>query len=97
MLDYNFTHHAEVRMVQRGFRREDIEEVLLCGTRVAPDSYLMQRTDANREIAALKRRIQQMERLKDLKVVIEGDTVITCYRSAPTDQQRTLRRGRASQ
>ncbi len=46
MLDYNFTRHAEVRMGQRGFRREDIDEVLQCGTRVAPDAYLMQRTDA---------------------------------------------------
>lgn len=96
MSEYNLTCHAEVRMSQRGFRREDIEEVLLCGTRIAPDAYLMQRTDANREIAALKRKIRQIERLKDLKVVVEGDTVITCYRSAPADQQRTLRRGRAS-
>lgn len=85
MLDHNFTLHAEVRMGQRGFRKEDIEEVLLHGTRVAPDAYLMQRTDANREIATLKRRIRRMERLKDLKVVMEGDRVITCYRSAPAD------------
>lgn len=96
MFDHNITRHAEVRMGQRGFRQEDIEEVLLHGTRVAPDAYLMQRTDANREIAALKCRIRRMERLKDLKVVVEGDRVITCYRSAPANQQRTLRRGRAS-
>ena len=45
------------------------------------------------EIAALKRQIQRIERLKNVKVV-EDDTVITAYRSGVVDQRRTLRRRR---
>ena len=114
------TRHAETRMSQRGVRREDIGLILLFGTQIAPDAWLMTRADADREIAALKRtikqmmhgttsrsrqwfreisalkhRIQQFERLqkKNLKVVVEGGTVVTCYPSCTADQRRTLRRG----
>ncbi len=90
------TRHAETRMSQRGVRREDIGLILLFGTQIAPDAWLMTRADADREIAALKHRIQQFERLqkKNLKVVVEGGTVVTCYPSCTADQRRTLRRGR---
>ena len=49
-----------------------------------------------REISDLKHMIQQFERLKkkNLKVVVEGGTVVTCYPSCTADQKRTLRRGR---
>ena len=46
------------------------------------------------EIAALKRQIQRIECLKNVKVVVEGETVVTVYRSGVVDQRRTLRRGR---
>ncbi len=89
------TRHAVTRMSQRGERPEDLDLILSCGTQVAPDAWLMKRADADREIAALKRRIQQLERLKkkNLKVVVEGGIVITCYPSGPADQKRTFRRG----
>lgn len=42
----------------------------------------------------LKRRIQRLERLRGLKVVVVGDTVLTCYRPSLAYQQRARRRGR---
>ena len=96
MLEFNLSRHAELRLGQRNFRREDIEVVLECGTRIATDAYLMRREDAEREVAALKRRIQRIERLTNVKVVVAEDTVVTSYRSRPANQRRTLRRGRSS-
>lgn len=44
---------------------------------------------------ALKRRIQRLERLRGLKVVVDGDTVITSYRPSVEYQRRARRRGRS--
>ena len=43
---------------------------------------------------ALKRRIQQLDRLKGLKVVVAGYTVITCYWPSAAYQRRARCRGR---
>ena len=96
MPEYELSQHAVTRMSQRGFRSDDVEAVFSCGTQIAPDAFVMRRADVKREVASLKRRIQQMERLENLKVVAEGDTVITCYRSGPVDQRRTFRKGRSA-
>ena len=45
---------------------------------------------------ALKRRVQQLERLRGLKVVVDGDTVITSYWPSDAYQRRSRRRGRAA-
>ena len=98
MFEYVVSKHAMKRMDQRAVRDEDIELVFSFGTQIAHDAWLIKDTDAKREIAELKRKIQRIERLKNkkLKVVAEGDTVITCYPSSRADQRRTLRRGRAA-
>ena len=43
---------------------------------------------------ALKRRVQQLERLRGLKVVVDGDTVITSYWPSDAYQRRSRRRGK---
>lgn len=96
MSEFNLSRHAELRLGQRNFRRGDIEVVLECGTRIAADAYLMRRADADREVAALKREIQRIKRLTNVKVVVAAGTVVTSYRSRSADQRRTLRRGRSS-
>ena len=82
MLEYDLSQHADTRMIQRGLRPEDVEAVLACRTRIVPDAFLMRCVDAGREVAWLKQRIGQIGRLKNWKVVVEGDTVITCYPSS---------------
>ena len=51
-------------------------------------------TDRQREIRRLKRKIQALERLCGWKLVVAGDTAVTCYRSNRRDRKRTLRQGR---
>ncbi len=50
--------------------------------------------DVDREILRRKREIQQLEKLRGMKLVVVGETLVTAYRSKQTDQRRTIRRGR---
>ena len=43
---------------------------------------------------AMKRRMQRLERLKGLKVVVNGDIVVTSYWPSVAYQQRARRRGK---
>ncbi len=94
MSDLIYTRHAETRTQQRGIRGRDIRMIEEFGTPVDRDTWLMRRRDVAREIANRKREIQLLERLKNRKVVIIDEHVITAYRSRTADQKRALRRGR---
>ena len=94
MLDLVTSRHAEKRLNQRGIRPEDVDLLLNSATRVAQDAYLLTNGDVEREIVRRKKEIQQLERLRGLKLVVEGDTLVTAYRSKQADQRRTLRKGR---
>ena len=94
MSDMVYTRHAETRTRQRGIRKRDIELIQVYGTPVDVDTWLMRKRDVVREIANRKRDIQLLERLKNRKVVILEDRVITAYTSRPADQKLALRRGR---
>lgn len=82
MHDVRFTHHAEARMRQRGFRNADIGLVLSVATRVADDAFFLSDKDAAREIERRRREIQQLERLRGTKVIVEGESLITIYQSS---------------
>ena len=94
MTDIIYTRHAETRLQQRGIRKTDIPIILACGTQIDDETWLMCNRDAAREIEARKREIQTLSRLANRKVVIRDGRVITAYPSNPSDQKRTLRRGR---
>lgn len=93
--NHHLTNHATTRMQQRGLRYSDMELLLQTATQVFPDAYLLTNKDAEREIAARKREIQRLEKLKGRKVVVDGGVVLTQYPSGQADQKRTLRYGRA--
>lgn len=82
MPDVHFTRHAEVRMRQRGFRNADIVLALSVATQVADDAFLLTDQDTAREIERRKREIQQLERLRGSKIIIEGDALVTLYHAA---------------
>jgi len=86
--------HAEARMRQRGLRLSDLELILRCASEIGGDIYFLSRKDAAREIRRRKYEIQALERLQGQKMVVAGDTVVTCYRSRRRDQKRMLREGR---
>jgi hypothetical protein len=79
MHNLRFTHHAETRMRQRGFRNTDISLVLSVATRVADDAFFLSDRDAAREIERRRNEIQQLERLRGTKLVVDGEDVITLY------------------
>ena len=97
MYNHHLTNHATTRMQQRGLRHEDMALLLETATQVSPDAYLLTETDAEREIAVRKNEIQRLERLKGRKIVVDGGVILTQYPSSKSDQNRTLRYGRAHQ
>jgi len=91
------THHAEVRMRQRGFRKADIDLVLSVATRVADDAFLLTNQDAAREIERRKHEIQQLERLRGSKIIVEGDALVTLYHAATSPRRSGSLKSRRQQ
>jgi len=96
MHDLRFTRHAEIRMRQRGFRDTDIGLVLSVATRVAEDAFFLSNKDAAREIERRRREIQQLERLRGTKLIVEGENVITLYHSDRKQSRGANRKDRRS-
>lgn len=94
-MSYSITQHAETRMNQRGIRKEDFGLILAAADQVASDAYLMTNEIVDEEIARRKKEIQQFERLRGKKLIVEGGTVITSYHATRCDQAKTYRKGRA--
>lgn len=92
---YTITRHAEARMQQRGLRKRDLELMLVAADQVGPDAYLMTNEVVDGEISRLKKEIQQFERLRGKKLIVEGDIVVTAYDPCQRNQAKTLRKGRA--
>lgn len=81
MNDLSFTQHAEIRMQQRGFRNADVGLVLSVATHLGNDAFFLSDKDAAREIQRRRHEIQQLERLRGTKLVVDGEKVITLYHS----------------
>ncbi len=97
MLDLHSTSHAEARVRQRGFREADVDLVLRVTTRVANDAFFLTDKDAAREIELRRREIQQLERLRGSKLIVEGGTLITFFHADAKPTRSTGRkRGRQS-
>lgn len=94
-MSYSITQHAEMRMNQRGIRKEDLGLLLATADQVASDAYLMTNEIADEEIARRKKEIQQFERLRGKKLIVEGGIIITSYHAIRRDQTKTYRKGRA--
>jgi len=79
MLDLHVTNHAEARMRQRGFRKDDVDLVLRVATRVADGAFFLRDKDAAREIKNRRREIQQLERLRGSKLIVKNGALVTLY------------------
>jgi hypothetical protein len=87
MFNVSLTNHPEKRMQQRGFRKHDISLFLNIATRVADDAYFLTKQDAARAIEQRKKEIQQIERLRGSKFIVEGDVFITLYHTDKMSRQ----------
>jgi len=96
--DLSLTRHAEARMRQRGIRNPDIELLIQLGERVADDALLLTRRRAAQEIARLRCRIQQIERLCGTRLIIAEGKVITVYHEfRPVSRGKRAKRNRRKQ
>lgn len=77
--DIALTNHAEQRMRQRGIRDADIGLLLTVAERVSEDALLLTRQRAAREIERRRREIQQLERLRGTRLIIEDGALVTVY------------------
>jgi len=94
MLEIQLTRHAEVRMCQRGFRKADLGLALSVATRVEDNAFYVSAQDAAREIQRRKHEIQQLERLRGSKFIVEGDALITLYHASSTPRRIGHRKNR---
>ncbi len=74
-------------MRQRGFRKCDVDLILSVATPVADDAFFLTDQDAAREIERRKREIQQLERLRGSKIIVDADAVVTLYHVAPKSRR----------
>ena len=88
----NLSLHAERRMRQRGIPEANIDFVVKCGTPLDDGAFFLSQADVYREINLRKQEIQLLEKLKNCKVVVRGDAVLTAYRPTGKKLKRTLRR-----
>ena len=87
-----YSTHARRRMQQRGLCERDIELIVRYGTDVRRGLRLLRRRDINNLAKRTNRPVQHLERLCNCAVVMENDTVITCYHLYGQAGRRALRR-----
>ncbi|UWR10904.1 DUF4258 domain-containing protein [Sulfitobacter mediterraneus] len=95
MSEVDITRHAERRMQQRSISNFDIDLILRYGEDIDGDGILMSNRAADDAIRSLKSRIATVERLRNKKLVMDGDTLITCYQCKIHEGRRMKKRGRA--
>lgn len=94
MNDFISTRHGAIRMRQRGMKNDDVALILAHATQVDNETWMLLERDANHAIKNRKQEIEALERLRNFKLVMCSDGVVTAYPSRRTDQKRALRRGK---
>lgn len=94
MNNFISTRHGAMRMRQRGMKNGDVALILAYATQVDDETWMLREQDVNHAIRDCKQEIQALERLRNFKLVMCPDGVVTAYPSRHSDQKRTLRRGK---
>ena len=87
-----YTTHARRRMQQRGLCERDVELIVRYGTDVRRGLRLLRRRDIRKLAKHTNRPVQHLERILNCAVVMDNDTVITCYHLHGQAGRRALRR-----
>ncbi len=83
--------HAAARLAQRAVSASDLDCALQLGREV-DDGLLVLDKDTEVVACELERQAKRIRRLGGLRVVRDGDMLITVYRAHPAKQKRLLRR-----
>lgn len=86
----HITRHADVRMNQRGIRRELVALTLQHGSQIG-DRIILGRKEAGKRLEELKREtkaLEQVLRKGGVTVVCDGATLITTYPGANFREER---------
>jgi hypothetical protein len=81
IVDYSFyqTKHVSERMQQRSFKNEDIDLIAHCGTYIGDHEVFLSNKDADQEIRLLKELIKKFDRLRNTKIVVKNNALVTVY------------------
>jgi len=85
---FEYTKHGLARMQQRGFKAADIDLIAHCGTYFGDHEVFFTNKDADREIKSLKKMIKKLDRLRNRKIVIKNNAIVTCH---PCEQKEVKR------
>jgi hypothetical protein len=85
-----FTHHAAVRMAQRGIPLRDAELIALIGTEV-DDGYLVRAKDCQRVEREIKLLLGRIKRLQGKQLVTSEGRIVTAFHASPRQEARLLR------
>lgn len=90
---YSFyqTKHALERKQQRSFKNADIDLIAQCGTYIGDDEVFLSNKDADREIRLLKEQIKKLDRLRNKKIVVKNNALVTAYPCRKKDLDRIRR------
>jgi len=83
------SHHARVRMQQRGRRQTDVDFVLEYGTETS-EGIILSNKDASVIERQARKMIERAHRLRGTYIPIAGDVVKTVFKASPHQQRRYL-------
>ena len=89
-MNTSLTKHAAVRMAQRAISGDMLDLVVLIGTEV-DDGYVVLDRDCEALERLLKQLLQQVRRLRGVRVVLTDGCVITAYHSGQSKLRGLLR------
>ena len=90
MTSEGLTHHALIRMAQRGFDTDDLDLIICMGIEVE-DGYFVRDKDFQALDQKLKQFRDHLRRLVGMRLVVEGNRVVTAYHARRSKQRRLLR------
>jgi len=84
------TRHGAQRLQQRGYRQADVDAAMEIGT-PAGSAIVVTDGDVDRAVAEYRRKIDDIERLRGLALILAGDRVLSVYRPRRRKVRRLLR------
>jgi hypothetical protein len=84
------THHATIRMAQRGFSNCDLDLVRLLGAEVE-GGFIVRAKDCQTFESEIRQLLARVRRLVGARVVVADNHIVTAYHATPANERRLLR------